>query len=286
MIKIAVTGASGFLGNSIIKTLNNLNVYVIAIARSRNSSNLMNLKNGKWLFLDIHKNCDDYFLKIESPDILIHLAWDNLYDYNLLYHQEVELVFQYKFLKNLVSNGLKNIVISGTCLEYGLNNGVQIESDVVVPNTVYGLAKDSLRKQLEFLQSSIEFNLVWARIFYLFGENQRESSLFKQMIKAKESNIKSFKMSQGDQIRDFIHVDCAANIISKLSMFQRNLGVVNISSGRPISVRSFVESFFEVNNHSIKLDLGYYPYNDYEPFAFWGSNLKLNSLLFNDNHLD
>jgi dTDP-6-deoxy-L-talose 4-dehydrogenase (NAD+) len=52
-------------------------------------------------------------------------------------------------------------------------------------------------------------------------------------------------------------------------------GIINCCSGKPISVRTFVENYFEEHNHPIKLNLGYYLYPDYEPFAFWGDVKKL-----------
>ena len=44
----------------------------------------------------------------------------------------------------------------------------------------------------------------------------------------------------------------------------------NCTSGKPISIRSLVENHLKFRNKTIKLNLGHYPYPDYEPFAFWG----------------
>jgi len=52
-------------------------------------------------------------------------------------------------------------------------------------------------------------------------------------------------------------------------------GVVNVCSGRPISVRALVEGWLETHGSSMKLALGHFPYPSYEPMAFWGSNAKL-----------
>jgi dTDP-6-deoxy-L-talose 4-dehydrogenase (NAD+) len=38
-----------------------------------------------------------------------------------------------------------------------------------------------------------------------------------------------------------------------------------------------VENYLHENKISIKLNLGYYPYNDYEPMAFWGISKKKHS---------
>ena len=46
--------------------------------------------------------------------------------------------------------------------------------------------------------------------------------------------------------------------------------MVNVCSGKPISVRKLVEQRLAKRKADIKLNLGYYPYPDYEPAAFWG----------------
>ena len=33
---------------------------------------------------------------------------------------------------------------------------------------------------------------------------------------------------------------------------------------------------------NIQLNLGYYPYADYEPMSFWGNNKKLTTILDNE----
>ena len=38
------------------------------------------------------------------------------------------------------------------------------------PENPYALAKDTLRKYLEQLQTHIEFNLKWIRLFYMYGK--------------------------------------------------------------------------------------------------------------------
>ena len=40
--------------------------------------------------------------------------------------------------------------------------------------------------------------------------------------------------------------------------------------------------YLEKNKKKIKLNLGYYPYSDYEPLAFWGDNTKLKLIIGKD----
>ena len=86
-------------------------------------------------------------------------------------------------------------------------------------------------------------------------------------------------MSAGEQLRDYLPIEKVAEIIVKTSIQNETIGIINCCSGKPISIRKMVEDYLAKNSFSINLNLGYYPYNDYEPLAFWGSTEKLNSLI-------
>jgi dTDP-6-deoxy-L-talose 4-dehydrogenase (NAD+) len=56
-------------------------------------------------------------------------------------------------------------------------------------------------------------------------------------------------------------------------------GIINCCSGKPITVEQFVRNYLKKIEKNIKLNLGYYPYPDYEPMEFWGDTAKLNPIL-------
>jgi nucleoside-diphosphate-sugar epimerase len=82
-------------------------------------------------------------------------------------------------------------------------------------------------------------------------------------------------MSGGEQLRDYLHISEVARKIACLAMIRRNVGTINICSGKPISVRRLVEQWINENEWKIGLKLGHYPYPDYEPMAFWGDASKI-----------
>jgi nucleoside-diphosphate-sugar epimerase len=147
------------------------------------------------------------------------------------------------------------------------------------PGNPYGLAKDVLRQQLEYLASASGVELTWARLFYMWGERQAASSLYPLLAAAVQRGDRTFDMSGGEQLRDFLPVSAVADYLVRLSLRSKGAGVVNICSGRPISVRRLVEGWIAANGWNISLNLGRYPYPDYEPMAFWGDAQKLNRCL-------
>lgn len=281
-MKIAVTGATGFIGQHLIAELEKQSVEIVAVVRPNHPKiKRPFLKTAQVVQFDLHQAPTDAFKLIGCPDAVIHLAWEGLPNYDSLHHFESELPSHYQFLKNLVHSGLKQIIVTGTCFEYGMQSGLLHEDLETQPNNPYGFAKDALRRQLEYLKVDYPYKLTWARLFYLYGDGQAKNSLYPQLQKAVERGDKVFNMSKGEQLRDYLPINEVVKTLAKITKKKQDTGILNICSGKPISIRGLVEDWILENNWKIELNLGYYPYSDIEPLAFWGSRCKLDKFLIN-----
>lgn len=285
MKKILVTGATGFIGNYMIKELLQNNCRVIA-----SSSDKKKAEKQSWFSqvtyipfnLDSFDDALDYFSIMGSPDALIHLAWEGLPNYRSAHHTGVNLPRHKAFLENMVRNGLKDLTVTGTCFEYGMQEGCLSEEMPAHPDNAYAVAKDELRKALEQMQARKGFILKWVRLFYLYGHGQGPNSLFSQLMNALERGDTVFNMSGGEQVRDFLPVEKMAAYIVKIVLQQKVTGIINCCSGEPVKVKQFVVNLLNEKNRQMELNLGHYPYSDYEPMSFWGDNRKLKSILYQD----
>ena len=281
-MKIAVTGASGFIGRHVLACLVARSVETIAITRNR--SRLSDWQSQVQVIeLDIGSFGADIYERLGRPDALIHLAWEGLPNYKSLHHFEAELPKQYGFLKAAVEGGLPVLVAAGTCFEYGMQTGALSEAMPTFPTNPYGYAKDALRRQLEFLRSTHPFEFTWGRLFYLFGDGQSTNALYSQLKTAVSRGDRVFNMSGGEQLRDYLPVTDVAIAIAELAVRRCNAGVLNICAGKSVSVRQLVESWLRENDWEIQLNLGYHPYPDYEPMAFWGTRVLLDAILSEPN---
>ncbi|MDQ6763128.1 MAG: NAD-dependent epimerase/dehydratase family protein [Bacteroidota bacterium] len=281
-MKILITGARGFICKYVVTELLKYDHEIIATtSRHEIPASSDHLK---FVFLDLNNISDkeNYFVKLEKPDVLIHLAWQGLPNYKSLFHFEDNLPAHYSFLKNLVSNGLKKIVVTGTCFEYGMKDGCLLEDMVTDPQNPYAIAKDSLRKFLFALQEKKSFDCTWIRLFYMYGKGQNPNSLLSQLDMALLNGDEIFNMSGGEQIRDYLPVEKVAEYIVKISLQNEVSGIVNCCSGKPVKVKDFVENYLKENNKPIKLNTGFYPYPDYEAMAFWGDDTKLKKIISNE----
>jgi nucleoside-diphosphate-sugar epimerase len=279
-MKVLVTGATGFIGKYVIKELYKLGYEIIATGLDP-EFNFNSYKKAKITYVpcDLDEQRDDYYNLFFKPDLCIHLAWQGLPNYNELFHIEKNLFTNYYFIRSLVEKGLPHLTALGTCFEYGLQQGCLSESLDPRPMNSYGVAKDTLRKFIEILNSKYNFCFQWIRLFYLHGEGQNKNSVLEQLKRALANNETVFNMSAGEQLRDYLPVEQVAENIVKISLQNQVSGIINCCSGQPISVRKFVENYLQIEKKTINLNLGYYPYSDNEPMAFWGDTTKLKKAL-------
>jgi nucleoside-diphosphate-sugar epimerase len=257
-MKILVTGATGFIGNYLIRELlKDESNQVIATSRSTSKAEKFDwFSKVSYIEYDINNGInEDLYSFFYKPDQVIHLAWDNLSNDNDLAHIEVTLFDNYKFIKNMIVNGLKDVVVTGSCKELSMVNGCLSEDLNTKPSTSYGIAKDTLREFIVELNKSFSFTYKWIRIFNVYGEGQSKKSLMYLLDKAIKDKDKEFNMSGGGQLRDFLYIDDVVKNISLIA--NQNIyvdQVINCCSGRLISVKDLVEEHLEEKKCSMKLN--------------------------------
>jgi len=281
-MRVAITGGTGFIGRHALKMLLDRKFDVVLLTRNIERVQFIGHPNLIIYECDIHNSKLVSFEEIGSPDVLLHLAWGELSDYRSLHHYETELPAHYNFLKNIISGGLKKLVVTGTCFEYGMKSGQLSEQMNTNPDNSYGFAKDSLRKSLELLKTECNFGLTWARLFYLWGEGQQKNSLYPQLCNAINTGMSEFNMSGGEQTRDYLKVEEVARYLTQLAVDVNSVGIINVCSGNPVTIKNLALDWIEKKQANINLKLGEYPYPDYEPMHFWGGVKKLKSI-FNLN---
>jgi nucleoside-diphosphate-sugar epimerase len=277
---VIVTGASGFVGRAVLTALTARGIRPTAVTRDRRRVADLD-RQAAIIEGDVSTPSPALIAETARHNVLLHLAWDGLPNYKSLHHFETEFPAQYRFLKAAVAAGSRSLVVTGTCFEYGMQEGLLVETGPSQPTNPYGYAKDALRRQLMFLKQETPFALTWARLFYMYGKGQNPKSIYSQLTAAVARGDEHFDMSAGEQIRDYLPIEAIADALVELVLLGKDAGVVNICSGEPRSMRGVVESWLRKNGWRITLRPGKYPYPDYEPFAFWGSPEKLRGLVNN-----
>jgi UDP-glucose 4-epimerase len=273
-MKIAVTGATGFIGSHFVKQALSAGHSVLAIRRSPTSTPRIPLnQHPQWLDRALDEVSAE---ELKDCEVLVHLAahtgnvpYDTLANclrWNLM---AVVALFEQARLA-----GIQRYVVAGSCFEYG-KSGERYEAiptdAPLEPMNSYAASKAAA--SIAFLQWAAEYrvSLDILRLFHVFGEGEPESRLWPSLRSAALAG-KDFPMTPGEQLRDFIAVeDVAASFLRESECQKRlypNVAVKNIGTGRPQSIRDFTEHWWKQWHAKGNLLVGSLPYRDGEVMRY------------------
>src|SRR5438045_8064365 len=105
-MKVLVTGATGFIGNYVIEELLKNNAEIVATSSNKEkAAQQLWFENVQYIEFDL-SNFDastNYFLYFDQPDVLIHLAWEDLPNYTSAFHTEKNLPRHKALLKSMIT---------------------------------------------------------------------------------------------------------------------------------------------------------------------------------------
>jgi nucleoside-diphosphate-sugar epimerase len=164
----------------------------------------------------------------------------------------------------LAESGCKRLVAVGSCFEYDCDYGFLSEDVTPLrPRTLYGTCKNAARQLLQAYCERVSIQFAWARVFYLYGPGEAKERLVPSVILALLSG-QTAKCTQGEQIRDYLHVADVASAIWAVAKSDLS-GPVNVGSGQPIKVRTLVETVAQQLHREENLALGALPTDPQEP---------------------
>jgi nucleoside-diphosphate-sugar epimerase len=255
--KVLITGASGFIGTPCVKALLAKGYEVHATSTALIDSTVDNLH---WHQVDL-LNHGEIGVLIEKvkPTQLIHLAWyvapGKWYDAHENY---LWLQSSLELLKQFELHGGKRILMIGSGTEYDWNYGYCVNGKTpLAPNTYYGKCKSTLGDALINFSENKNIQATWARIFFLYGPGESSTRLVATAVTS-ILNGQEAKFTHGEQVRDFLHVDDAADAITFL-LESEHSGKINVASGQPITLKKLISQVADQLNAHHLLNFGAIP---------------------------
>ena len=273
-MKIAITGANGYIGRHVVNAALAAGHEVYAI-----DFNFKNVPNeAKRIELNIVDHQKDIYKEMNEPDVLIHLAWRDGFIHNSEQHMK-NLSDHVTFVRNFVKHGGKNVAVMGSMHEIGYHEGAIDESTPCNPLSQYGVAKNAMRQSLLLATSELDFNLYWLRAYYIFGDDRVGSSIFAKLTLAADEGKKTFPFTTGKNKFDFISVQELGEMIVAASTQSKITGVINVSTGQPKSLADQIEWYIKDHNWDIKLEYGAFPDRPYDSPGVWGDATKIERIM-------
>lgn len=251
--EILVTGASGFIGKSLIPLLLEKGYKICGIKFENNIEPQENLRIETLDLLDINKTKE--FLKKNNFSGLIHLAW---YGDKKVHTHDINVDWVAASINIIRNFAGKKVLFAGSISEYDFKYGYFTEGITPLSNnSLYGQCKASLYNILSSYYKDRNIDFKWSRIFNLYGPNERPQRLMPSVINSclKDEDV---RVSDCLKFQDYLHVEDVANAI--LMQYENDIeGAVNICSGKPIQLRKIVNKITDLTDFKGKILWGAVP---------------------------
>ena len=268
-MRIFLTGGTGFIGSHFINEAIGKGYELICLRRPKSQPRIKLKYEPCWIDGQLD---DDLQNQIADSEVFIHLAahstnvpYDTLE--NCLYWN---LNASLQLLQQARNARVHKFIVAGTGFEYG-RSGEDFKKIPVnaplKPTMSYPTSKAAA--SIIFYQWSLEYKLQlqYLRIFHVFGEGEAENRLWPSLREA-ALNGQDFHLTPAEQIRDFIPVeDVVCQLLDALDFSKTKSGIPqirHIGTGKPQSIREFVEYWWKKWGAKGKLHLGSKPYRENE----------------------
>ena len=200
-MKIAVTGASGFIGTEVLKKLADFpDVEIIPLGREQTDYSVASL------------------LKLfDGVDSVIHLAavrgtGGSISDYH------INEVLTENILIAMGEAHVKHIVFASSIAVYSDTAAIPWkENSVIKPKTLYGITKASCEYLCQYYSNKYKFTYSIVRIAQLLGLGERKKAMMNVFIDLAHSHEQLRVMGKSIASRQYIYVEDLAAILSKLA---------------------------------------------------------------------
>ena len=249
MVKILITGATGFIGanltRKLIKTGNEINILI------KEASNL-------WRINDIVSNCNVHKIdlkKVEdvrnvvkkiNPELVYHCAGHGIYpsQKNSAEVFSTNILGTFNLLNALnENNNLRRLVNLGSFFEYSTN-----------PIDPYTISKITQTKLVEHFFKEKKLPIITLRLFTPYGKFDSPGRLICDLMIALIRN-KPLEIFSRYTKRDFIHIDDVITALEIASQQPDITGeIIDIGTGNEISVEEIVSMSNQLSDNELVIN--------------------------------
>ncbi len=148
-----------------------------------------------------------------------------------------------------LSNNIRKIIYTSSASVYG-NNNYCSENDTYMPLNLHASLKISSEKLLEGFCNKLDIDYTIARIFNMYGGDDKFSIISKVIDYVATSKTIPL-INQGSAIRDFIHVNDVVMCYKKLIVI-KDCHIINVASGEGISIKIILD-YLRIRGYSINI---------------------------------
>ena len=169
MKRICITGANGFIGQSLCKHLSRLNSFVVAIVRDKKF--FLNLKNVQYFEVKNFNDKKKWNKLLKNCDYIVHCAGKSSLPENLKNYEKYNSE-NFIDIKNIAEQaaevGVKRIILLSSIKIYGEITNIN-HDNLPKPESFYAVSKLETEKALVKISSKFDLDFVIIRLPLVYG---------------------------------------------------------------------------------------------------------------------
>lgn len=258
--RVLVTGGAGFIGSHLVDQLLSKGLEVVVLD-NLSGGKIENVKQhiGKGDFQFVRGDIRNYHLVKElamDVDAVFHLAAlisvpESIRNPDLT--DDVNVDGTLNLLKAFLDSSVKRFVYASSCAVYGEADSLPIREDFPLkPISPYGVSKVAAENYVRVFHRVYGLETVCLRFFNVYGPRQAYSDysgVITQFFNRVSSNLHLVIFGDGEQTRDFVHVQ---NIVEANMLALRTKQIAgetfNIGSGTGTTINQLADMLLEVTN--------------------------------------
>jgi UDP-glucose 4-epimerase len=251
---ILITGASGFIGSSLLRSI--IELYgqekILALT-SKPTSKCKYLLHNDYFF------DDDYFVNsgFENIETIIHAGAfipKSNSNRNSIIECNSNVSSTAKLLTSKLPN-IKNFVFFSTVDVYGCNSLISEETNLS-PSSLYGHSKLYCEQMISSWAAQKKICHQILRIGHVYGEGEEKyKKIIPITMQRLLSNTPLQMYGDGSEIRSFIYIQDVVKAVINILKIKNYAGVINIAGDEKISIKELVNEIITISGMNSKIEL-------------------------------
>ena len=274
-MRILITGATGFIGQKLLKRLTDQH-HTLAIHARRQLHEV----DSNVLVFSGELNQFQKEINAFSPEYVFHLAGSSIYPKNA--EEEVELWSANVLYGNTLLSIIKEI--SGLVF-VNFTTSLAYDGSELHPFNYYALTKANFVQSLHYYTRYYNLSVFNLILYTVYGKGDKTKRAINYILDSLDA-IEPILMSPGKQLMDFINVEDVIELCLQLLENKPNKKIeeIHVGSGRGTTLKQAAQLIASLSHQKANIDFGSIPYRKEEKMVniapisqnrFWKSSVEI-----------